>query len=298
MFYAIQRRLACLQCAPFHEIFHPIAIAVRAGGVGQNLNGCAADDNFIAIQQTIGIGIRLERVGGDPKTRRHQKTGALLGIAQAISIAVACAQQDNQPGRIFSPRIPHRPFVTNHPPMMMHPASRPGVFHDDGQHIPGRPIRTVENLLHNRRQVGAGADLPQLPAVTCGDMPGHRSLSEGTILRAAGETKGLCVSAGFAVEDDRQFIGVRPIHGEFQIGFGDLRAWRQDTFGALTAYGVATMIAFQALVNIGVNLNLLPVTGLTLPFVSYGGSSLLSALVGIGLVESVILRHKALEFSQ
>jgi len=77
-----------------------------------------------------------------------------------------------------------------------------------------------------------------------------------------------------------------------------LRAARlaQDTFGALIAYGVATMIAFQALVNIGVNLNLLPATGLTLPFVSYGGSSLLSALVGIGLVESVILRHRALEF--
>lgn len=69
-----------------------------------------------------------------------------------------------------------------------------------------------------------------------------------------------------------------------------------DTFGALICYGVATMIAFQAIVNIGVNLNLMPATGLTLPFVSYGGSSLLSSLLGIGLVESVILRHRALEF--
>jgi rod shape determining protein RodA len=78
-----------------------------------------------------------------------------------------------------------------------------------------------------------------------------------------------------------------------------LRAARlaRDTFGALIAYGVATLIAFQAVVNIGVNLNLMPATGLTLPFVSYGGSSLLSALLGIGLVESVILRYKALEFS-
>ncbi|MGW8249161.1 MAG: FtsW/RodA/SpoVE family cell cycle protein [Anaerolineales bacterium] len=78
-----------------------------------------------------------------------------------------------------------------------------------------------------------------------------------------------------------------------------LRAARlaRDTYGALIAYGVATLIAFQALVNIGVNLNMLPATGLTLPFVSYGGSSLLSALLGVGLVQSVILRHKALEFS-
>jgi len=70
----------------------------------------------------------------------------------------------------------------------------------------------------------------------------------------------------------------------------------RDTYGALIAYGVAAVLAFQALVNIGVNLRLLPATGLTLPFVSYGGSSLLSLLLGIGLLESVVLRHKSLEF--
>ena len=70
----------------------------------------------------------------------------------------------------------------------------------------------------------------------------------------------------------------------------------RDTFGALICYGVATLIAFQAMANIGVNLKMIPATGLTLPFVSYGGSSMLSLLLGIGLVESVILRHKALEF--
>lgn len=69
-----------------------------------------------------------------------------------------------------------------------------------------------------------------------------------------------------------------------------------DTYGALIAYGVATMLTFQAIVNIGVNLNLMPATGLTLPFVSYGGSSLLSSLIGVGLVQSVIMRHRTLEF--
>jgi len=77
-----------------------------------------------------------------------------------------------------------------------------------------------------------------------------------------------------------------------------LRAARlsSDTYGALIAFGAATLISFQTIVNIGMNLNLLPVTGLTLPFVSYGGSSLITLFLAIGLVESVVLRHKALEF--
>jgi rod shape determining protein RodA len=73
-----------------------------------------------------------------------------------------------------------------------------------------------------------------------------------------------------------------------------LRAARRspDTFGALICYGVATLLAFQAIVNIGVNLNVMPATGLPLPFISYGGSSLFSLLICIGLVESVISRSK------
>ncbi len=69
-----------------------------------------------------------------------------------------------------------------------------------------------------------------------------------------------------------------------------------DSFGALVAYGIATLIFFQMAVNIGVNLNVLPVTGLTLPFISYGGSSLLSLVLGIGLVESVAAHGKTLAF--
>jgi rod shape determining protein RodA len=65
-----------------------------------------------------------------------------------------------------------------------------------------------------------------------------------------------------------------------------------DMFGALIAYGFGFLIFFQTAINIGVNLKVIPVTGLTLPFISYGGSSLLSLALGIGLVQSVIARHK------
>lgn len=65
-----------------------------------------------------------------------------------------------------------------------------------------------------------------------------------------------------------------------------------DTYGALICYGVGALFSFQTLVNIGMNLKLLPVTGLPLPLISQGGSSLLSVLLAIGLVESVVARQK------
>jgi rod shape determining protein RodA len=71
----------------------------------------------------------------------------------------------------------------------------------------------------------------------------------------------------------------------------------QDAFGSLIAYGVAVIIALHTIVNVGMNIQLLPVTGLPLPFISAGGSSLLTFMFGIGLVESVVARHRALNFS-
>ncbi|MDD2921173.1 MAG: FtsW/RodA/SpoVE family cell cycle protein [Anaerolineales bacterium] len=70
----------------------------------------------------------------------------------------------------------------------------------------------------------------------------------------------------------------------------------RDVSGAMIAFGMATLIFFQAAVNIGMNLNVLPVSGLPLPFVSYGGSGLTALMLGVGLVESVAMRHKSMEF--
>ncbi len=70
----------------------------------------------------------------------------------------------------------------------------------------------------------------------------------------------------------------------------------RDVAGMSIAYGVAALIFFQGMVNIGVNLNIVPVSGLPLPFISYGGSGLTSLMLGIGLVESVAMRNRQLEF--
>ncbi len=65
---------------------------------------------------------------------------------------------------------------------------------------------------------------------------------------------------------------------------GRVAAERAQTFAALVCYGVGAWIAVQALINMGANLGLLPTKGLTLPLVSYGGSSLLMTLLALGLV--------------
>ena len=70
----------------------------------------------------------------------------------------------------------------------------------------------------------------------------------------------------------------------------------QDYAGKLIVVGIATILFFQTLVSIGMNVRLLPVTGLTLPFVSYGGSSLVTLFLAIGLVQSVLMRRHKQDF--
>jgi len=70
----------------------------------------------------------------------------------------------------------------------------------------------------------------------------------------------------------------------------------RDSFGRLIVVGVATVIFLQSVINIGMNLSLLPVSGIPLPFISHGGSSLVTLLLGLGLAQSVAMRHRKIEF--
>ncbi|MEK7096346.1 MAG: rod shape-determining protein RodA [Patescibacteria group bacterium] len=70
----------------------------------------------------------------------------------------------------------------------------------------------------------------------------------------------------------------------------------QENFGMLVCLGAAAMFIFQVLINIGMNLGLAPITGITLPFLSYGGTSLIISLFMIGIVQSIFIRHKKISF--
>jgi rod shape determining protein RodA len=66
----------------------------------------------------------------------------------------------------------------------------------------------------------------------------------------------------------------------------------RDRFGVLIAVGVATMLTFHALVNVGMAMGMMPVTGLPLPFVSYGRSNLLVSMMSVGLVQSIVIQAR------
>ena len=67
----------------------------------------------------------------------------------------------------------------------------------------------------------------------------------------------------------------------------------RDRFGVLIAVGIGTMFLFHVLVNVGMTMGIMPVTGIPLPFISYGRSSLVVSVVSLGLLQSIAMRSRA-----
>jgi rod shape determining protein RodA len=124
--------------------------------------------------------------------------------------------------------------------------------------------------------------------------------------RGAGATQ---VPLGYVPESDTDFIFAAV--GE-QYGFVGaalvlslyaLLIWRalriltmsKDLFGSLVAAGVAAMLMFQVFVNVGMAVGIMPITGVTLPLMSYGGSSVITILLGVGLLQSIYVQARASE---
>ena len=67
----------------------------------------------------------------------------------------------------------------------------------------------------------------------------------------------------------------------------------KDLFGSLVAAGVAAMLMFQVFVNVGMTIGIMPITGVTLPLMSYGGSSVITTLLAVGLLQSIYVQARA-----
>ncbi len=111
---------------------------------------------------------------------------------------------------------------------------------------------------------------------------------------------------GFLPEDHTDFIFSNLaertgfIGGILILGLFFVLVWRmlhvatvaRDRFGVLIAVGVATIFLFHVFVNIGMTMGIMPVTGIPLPFISYGRSSLVVSVISLGLLQSIAMRSK------
>jgi rod shape determining protein RodA len=93
------------------------------------------------------------------------------------------------------------------------------------------------------------------------------------------------------------FVGTSVI--VFLLGVVIVRALRiatraDDLFGLLVASGIAMWFTFQSFVNVGMTIGIMPITGLPLPFVSYGGSAIFADMIAIGLLQSIHRRHRTM----
>lgn len=97
-----------------------------------------------------------------------------------------------------------------------------------------------------------------------------------------------------AIAEEKGFVGAMTVLGLFA-----LLLWRtlriamlsRDPFGTLLAAGIAAMISFQLFVNIGMTVGIMPITGIPLPFVSYGGSSLITNYAAVGILMNIHMRR-------
>jgi len=142
------------------------------------------------------------------------------------------------------------------------------------------PLRTGYNVTQAKIAIGSGGFL-------------GRGLGDGSQsqLRFLPESQTDFVFA--VIAEELGFIGVVLLFCAFMV-----LLWRmlvvarmaRDTFGAYLCIGTFSVILVEVTVHIGANVSLMPATGVALPFVSYGGSSLLFSLVFLGLVQSVAIR--------
>ncbi len=115
------------------------------------------------------------------------------------------------------------------------------------------------------------------------------------------------LTGNYLPEDDTDFVFAAVGEQYGFVGAGivlclyALLIWRtlriltmsKDLFGALIAAGVAAMLMFQVFVNVGMTIGIMPITGVTLPLMSYGGSSVITILLAVGLLQSIYVRSRS-----
>ena len=149
------------------------------------------------------------------------------------------------------------------------------------------------------------------PASATATHEGYQVLQSKVAIGSGGITgKGLYATTlanlGFLPEDHTDFIfsnlaeRMGFVGGLLLLGLFFVLVWRmlhvatiaRDRFGVLLAVGVGTIFLFHVFVNVGMTLGIMPVTGIPLPFISYGRSNLVVSMISLGLLQSIALRSR------
>jgi rod shape determining protein RodA len=150
------------------------------------------------------------------------------------------------------------------------------------------------------------------PANAGASQEGYQVLQSKMAIGSGGITgKGIdamtLANLGFLPEDHTDFIfsnlaeRLGFVGGILLLGLFFVLIWRmlhvatisKDRFGILIAVGIATIFLFQVFVNVGMTMGLMPVTGIPLPFISYGRSSLVVSVISLGLLHGIVVRSKS-----
>ncbi len=157
------------------------------------------------------------------------------------------------------------------------------------QRLPGGPLRGVRQPPTDPRGVGYNTNQARI-AIGSGGLTGT-GLFEGT--QTSGrfipeqQTDFVFTVAGEELGLRRRRAVILLLARRALARAADRRPTPSDGFGRLVASGVVCWFAFQSFVNIGMTLGIMPVTGLPLPFVSYGGSAMFANLLAVGLLQNV-----------
>src|SRR5258708_21454938 len=98
------------------------------------------------------------------------------------------------------------------------------------------------------------------------------------------------------IAEEKGFVGsvlVLTLYGTVLLTGIRIAGQARDRLGRLLAVGVVTLLFSHVFINIGMNIRIMPVTGVPLPLLSYGGSSVLGSLIAIGLLQNVYIYRKA-----
>jgi rod shape determining protein RodA len=140
----------------------------------------------------------------------------------------------------------------------------------------------------------AGYNLDQSKASIASGRVSGKGLFEGTQTRLGFVPEQHTDFIFTAVGEELGFVGSATVLG--LLALLCLRIWRtaqiaRDRLGTLICVGVLSMLVFQIFQNVGMTMGIMPITGITLPFMSYGGSSVIASFLAVGLVLNVHMRR-------